>query len=147
MLNFQSPKSWINISPLRSTLVIKLMLPIIFGLSACSSTPESQLSDRWIIMSIAEQDILKQHTPWIEFDTNFETNEGDMKGHSGCNRFFARYKLSDGQIAFSPIGSTRKACPGPEMKQESALFKLLTTTMQLEIKMRTHYYLFIMKKL
>ncbi len=103
-----------------------------FIISACSSAPEKQLKERWIITSIAGQAVLKQHTPWVEFDTNFDTQEGHIKGHSGCNRFFARYKLKEGEIAFSPIGSTRKACPGPEMKQESALFKLLTTTMTLQ---------------
>ena len=100
-------------------------------LSACAATPESQLSHRWNISSISGQGTLIEHTPWVEFDTNFDTHEGELKGHSGCNRFFARYKLKDGQIAFSPIGSTRKACPEPEMMQESALFKLLTTTMTL----------------
>ncbi|MCK5881780.1 MAG: META domain-containing protein [Sinobacterium sp.] len=103
-------------------------------LSACSTTPESQLSNRWIVSSIAGNDVLEQHTPWLEFNTNFDTHEGELKGHSGCNRFFARYKIKDNEIAFSPIGSTRKACPGPEMKQEDALFKLLTTTMTLSLK-------------
>ncbi len=107
-----------------------ISLLIVFCLlSACSSNPEI-VNSRWIITDIAGKSSLEQHTPWLEFFASADTaNEGEMKGHSGCNRFFARYKIKDQQIAFSPIGSTRKACPGPEMNQESAIFKLLTTTL------------------
>jgi len=108
------------------------LISTIIGLSACASTPKPVVDGRWIITHIAGSETLEQHTPWLSFSPS-ESNhlQGKVNGHSGCNRFFANYKIQEQEIAFSPIGSTRKACPGPEMKQESALFKLLTTTLQM----------------
>ncbi len=49
-------------------------------------------------------------------------------GFGGCNSFFSGYTLSAATLTFSPIGSTRMACPDPEAGVESALFEALART-------------------
>lgn len=37
---------------------------------------------------------------------------GDVSGFGGCNRYNGTYTLSDGDLSFGPIASTKMACPG-----------------------------------
>jgi heat shock protein HslJ len=114
---------------LRKTFTTSFTALALCTLAACSSAPDKTTVDfegRWIITEIAGKGSLAQHTPWLEL------SNGQMTGHSGCNRFFSEYQVKGNNIAFGPIGSTRKLCPGPEMKQESALLKLLTTPLEMK---------------
>ena len=46
--------------------------------------------------------------------------DGRVNGSTGCNGFFGGYTLGpDGALTLSEVGSTRRACPGPQMAQES----------------------------
>jgi len=44
----------------------------------------------------------------IQFNT-----DNSVTGHSGCNRFFGAFSLTDGVVGIGPLGSTRMACPEP----------------------------------
>lgn len=46
--------------------------------------------------------------------------DGRVNGSTGCNSFFGAYTLSPtGALALSQVGSTRMACAGPDMAQET----------------------------
>ncbi len=52
--------------------------------------------------------------------------DGRVNGSTGCNSFFGTYTLaSNGALALSQVGSTRMACPGPDMAQESRVLDAL----------------------
>lgn len=51
-----------------------------------------------------------------------------MTGSSGLNRFFGGYELPGDTIVFGPVGATRMAGPEPVMRQEQALFAVLSGT-------------------
>lgn len=54
-------------------------------------------------------------------------NDGNMKGHSGCNAMFGQYTHHDDTLKFSGIAGTRMACP-QIMPLESAVHLALSNT-------------------
>lgn len=51
--------------------------------------------------------------------------EGKITGDSGCNRFFGEAKISEGKLVLGPIAASKRACIGPRMDSERALFEAL----------------------
>ncbi|WP_068156581.1 META domain-containing protein [Rhodococcus phenolicus] len=41
--------------------------------------------------------------------------DGSVSGSTGCNRFTGAARIGDGTLAFGPLGTTRMACPDPEV--------------------------------
>lgn len=54
-------------------------------------------------------------------------NDGNMKGHGGCNAMFGQYTLHEDALKFSGIAGTRMACP-KIMPLESAVHLALSNT-------------------
>ena len=48
-----------------------------------------------------------------------------ISGNAGCNGFGGGYTLADGVLTVTQVISTKMACLGPGMDQESAVFKIL----------------------
>jgi heat shock protein HslJ len=51
--------------------------------------------------------------------------DGKVTGDSGCNRFFGAARISDGKLLLGPIAASKRACIGPRMDSERALFEAL----------------------
>lgn len=56
-----------------------------------------------------------------------------VHGNAGCNNFFGQFQAEDQTLSFSPLGSTRMACP-QGMDTEQAFLAALGTTTRFEIK-------------
>ena len=77
----------------------------------------SRLAAKAWHLVIFDNDPVKLHPPvTLKID---ET--GRIGGFDGCNSYFGNVKLTDSQITFGPIGSTRKFCRGEAGKTESVL--------------------------
>jgi heat shock protein HslJ len=53
--------------------------------------------------------------------------QGRLTGDSGCNQFFADASVVDGGLKLGPIGASKRACIGPRMASEQALFAALAS--------------------
>ncbi|MFC8227731.1 META domain-containing protein [Streptomyces sp. NPDC057287] len=51
--------------------------------------------------------------------------DGSVEGSLGCNSFHGKAAVSGFTLAFGPLVTTRKMCPGPEMELERALLGVL----------------------
>jgi len=51
--------------------------------------------------------------------------DGKVSGSNGCNRLMGGFEISGDRLTFGPIASTRRACPGDDMKLEAAFDKML----------------------
>lgn len=51
--------------------------------------------------------------------------ENRLSGDSGCNRFFAAATISEGRLQLGPVAASKRACIGPRMDVERALFEAL----------------------
>ena len=56
------------------------------------------------------------------------TDAAEALGRGGCNSFRASYSLDGGTFRFGPIAATRRACPPPQMQQETRFFAALEAT-------------------
>jgi heat shock protein HslJ len=54
-------------------------------------------------------------------------------GYAGCNNFFAGYAREGASLSFGLIGSTRRACEGPQDETERAFLKALGATRSWQI--------------
>jgi putative lipoprotein len=53
---------------------------------------------------------------------------GEATGSGGCNSFRASWSLEGEAFRFGPIAATRRACPPPQMEQETRFFAALEAT-------------------
>jgi putative lipoprotein len=56
------------------------------------------------------------------------TAEGEVLGRGGCNGFRGRYKVDGGALTLGPLAATRRACPPPQMQQETRFLAALEAT-------------------
>ena len=56
------------------------------------------------------------------------TEAAEALGRGGCNSFRASYSLDGGTFRFGPIAATRRACPPPQMQEETRFFAALEAT-------------------
>ncbi len=110
---------------------MRILIPLLLLLACRSPKPISDSS----------QDIRDKHWRLFELNGNavqtrentkgvymvLHTAENRVNGNGGCNSFFGTYELKDeGRISFSPIGSTKMACPA--LDTESLFFEMLSKT-------------------
>jgi heat shock protein HslJ len=74
----------------------------------------------WIIDEIGGEQLVDASGARIQFAT-----DGAINGNSGCNRFFGKYGINNGQFSIDPLGSTRMMCLPTLMLQEQRLLELL----------------------
>jgi len=70
-----------------------------------------------------------------------DRKQNQATGFGGCNNFFGSYERDGSSLTFGPVGSTRMACPDPEMSVETDFFKALEQTHQW--KLEGHELLFL----
>ncbi len=98
---------------------------------ATSQTEAKSLTD----LAGSEWGLEGQDAPFVKFGSN-----GEMNGNGGCNSFGGSYELNGERLIIGPIMSTKKACFGDVMKQESVFFKSLQKAHHIEV---THLKLII----
>jgi heat shock protein HslJ len=54
------------------------------------------------------------------------SEDGNVTGTTGCNRFFGRYQLDGTSLAIGPLATTRMACDELAAGQEAALLRVLS---------------------
>lgn len=54
------------------------------------------------------------------------SDDGQVTGRSGCNRYTAKYEVSGDSLAIDPAATTRRMCPPPRMEVEEAVLAAMT---------------------
>ncbi len=94
------------------------LLPCLFALSLFAvpaiAATETLAGSAWVMAGAGKR------APAISFAA-----DGKVAGTGGCNRFFGGYEQKGDKLTFSPLGSTRMACPPDVMKKEQAFFEML----------------------
>ncbi len=94
-------------------------------------TPAAALSlagTKWILQDIEQRGVHGAVQSTLEFD-----GEGRASGQGGCNRFWGAYTEDGSALTFSPMASTRMACPSPSIDQEARDFTALQRVQRWEI--------------
>lgn len=82
--------------------------------------PASLDGSTWQIVKIQGQATLPDVAANLQFDGE------RVHGTAGCNRLMGGFKQEDAVLGFTNIATTRRACSGPLMQQESALIAALS---------------------
>jgi len=120
---------------LRSNRFLTLATLIVTGtLGACAATtpaaaPEPLWGSEWRLQAIAGQSALPQPAATLAFPQT-----GQVAGHGSCNRFFGSVDIERDRIRFSPLGSTKMACPGGASEQESRYLGALQKAQRYEVQ-------------
>jgi heat shock protein HslJ len=87
----------------------------------------------WQIVEIHGQKVLAEGENRQPAHLILDPVENNVYGSGGCNRFFGSCELSgEGQISFSGIATTRRACP--DMELENALLEILASVERYKLK-------------
>ena len=107
----------------------------IFGMNQGCSTTRNSVNDQpgltqtvWQLNEIEGSDFENLTKVWLKFENG---DEKKVNGYAGCNRFFGTYEISDQNLKFSEMASTRMFCP--QMELESFFLKRLEDIDRLEI--------------
>ncbi len=84
------------------------------------STATELVETAWRSTHIGEMRLESGAEINIQFDSG-----NSVAGHSGCNRFFGEYYLTDGALEIGPLGTTRMACPEPANSFEISFLQAL----------------------
>lgn len=99
-------------------------------LTGCGGDPRALLEGpEWTVKALAGEPLPGA----VKVTINFLENDR-VAGSSGCNRFMGGYQLSGEGLSFSPIATTRMACPeAPKMQIEQRFLGLLRAVIRFEI--------------
>lgn len=81
--------------------------------------PAKLAGTNWTIMSVGDAPAAGDRPGTLAF------TENRLSGSSGCNRFSGTYAQTGERLSISPVMSTKMACLGSAMEQESKLFGIL----------------------
>jgi heat shock protein HslJ len=91
------------------------------------------LDGSWSLLLYDNGAALVGTTPGVEVTVEFE--DGRIHGHSGCNRYTARFVTEGAGLRVSAVGGTKMACPDPgTMEQERRFLELLSSVVTYEIR-------------
>jgi len=94
-----------------------------FGSVAQQPAAQSLAGTRWEINKI------NGASPTAERKAQLNFTGDRVSGNAGCNGFGGGYVLADHVLTVTRMISTKMACVGPGMEQESAVFKILGAPM------------------
>lgn len=84
-----------------------------------------RLQNIWSLQQIDGDRIDPRHYPDGVPTLELEMDGKRVSGFAGCNRYFGTFELAGQQLSFSPMGSTRMACPST-MQLESRFLEILS---------------------
>ncbi len=108
-------------------IAILLSSAMLLSLGAVSALGQTTLAGTSWVMSSAGK-----RPPSISFEA-----DGKVAGSGGCNRFFGGYEQEGESLSFSPLGSTRMACPPGIMKIEKEFFDMLGAVRKAKVEAST----------
>jgi len=89
---------------------------------ASQATPAEISIPAWRPTHLGEMRLEDDSEMFVQFE-----EDGQLRGHGGCNRFSGSYELDDGLLQAGPLRSTRMACPEPAMSFEISFMEALQT--------------------
>jgi heat shock protein HslJ len=91
----------------------------------------SQNQPHWQLTHWVEDTQTVTLAPEAEISLDWEQRQ--MSGYGGCNRFRATYRLEGDRVIVDFIESTRRACKGLIMEQETRFFTVLSQVSQITL--------------
>jgi heat shock protein HslJ len=119
---------------MKTTMLMVVGFTALLSLAACASAgsqAEGEITGKvWVLDSLNEAAPVPNTTITAEF-----TEDGQVGGSAGCNKYSGQYTVSGSNIEFKqPMASTMMACEEPVMAQETAYFQALAAAKSFAVK-------------
>jgi heat shock protein HslJ len=99
------------------------------GAEAARDEAPSLAGTKWRLEDLAGKGVADSIEATLEFG-----DDGRVSGNASCNTFRGTATITGDAIAFGPLATTRKMCPGPAMAQETAYLAALGESVRYEIR-------------
>jgi heat shock protein HslJ len=96
---------------------------------AASGVGLNLANSEWVLKDLAGSDVVDSGKATLAF-----AEGGKASGNGSCNRFFGTAQIEGQTIHFGPLGSTRMACEGALMDQETKYLNALQAAERFEWK-------------
>ena len=118
---------------MNKTTFYRMFLILFVGsmLVACASA-SPLTGTTWHLTSYGSASNPTPAVPDVETSLTFD-DAGKVSGNVGCNSFGGEYEIRGEKITFNTLTSTLMACEEPRMQQETAVFNLLTGTLDFKV--------------
>ncbi len=98
-----------------------LLISAVLLLGACSASGDKMEKSEPALRSLAGS----EWSPDIDSEVFVQfRDKGEIRGYGGCNNFHGTYEQNGEHLKISHLASTRKACIGMNMENESAFMKV-----------------------
>ena len=104
--------------------ITRIFTAIVIGGLMFAAASAQELKGEWKLVEAVSGGEKVVYNEEIRTTAVFGANNA-LGGNSGCNRYSTTYKITGERIEFSPIISTKMACPGERMKQETLFFGIM----------------------
>lgn len=124
------------LSDLTRRAVLWLIAPTFLGLQACANSalpapqaPMTLWGTHWKLTAIGAQPVMPQSKATLQFP-----EAGRVAGNGSCNRFSGMVTVAQDRITFGQMASTKMACMGEAMAQETTYLAALQKAQRVELQ-------------
>ena len=122
--------------------VLMFIVLVLLTISACQSASHNQTEaaiDNHDVVPASKAhlagsewrliDLAGEKAATVEQTIRFGADD-KVTGSGGCNSYFGRYDVLDGELSIGPIGATKKLCERTVMRHEDRFFAALRTALK-----------------
>jgi heat shock protein HslJ len=106
---------------------------LIFSACVSQGSPAGLPGSSWKLVSYGPAGKPTLAAAGIQTSLDFG-RDGKVSGSMGCNSFSGDYQVKIGKVVFGQMAATMKACPDPQMTQESAVFQVLAGSVRFQVE-------------
>lgn len=115
---------------LAKNLFVALLVNLLDACATHGDAGAAEISEHaWQAEDIDRGGIIDNSMVTLEF-----TDDGQVAGSTGCNRYFGKALLGDGAFSASAVGSTRRACAAALMDQERRFLDALQSAERFKVE-------------
>lgn len=87
------------------------------------ATPLALENIEWHLSGLSQNDAVV--STWVDEQITLTLKDGQANGFAGCNTYFGGYEVTESDLTFSALGSTKMACEGDAGQRETEFLTAL----------------------
>ncbi len=102
---------------------------LVLAVVACGGDSVGLSDQTWTLTEVGGTPAVPTAIATLTFDAG-----GTLSGNTGCNEFTTSYEVDGSALTIAqPVAATLRACEGPVMTQETAIFEVLAGAQEFSI--------------
>jgi len=120
---------------MKKQIIIFWIVCLVFTAVACGAPGSVLEENKWFLNSHGDPNKLEEILANTEITAIFDKNKGEVSGYSGCNTYFASYKVNGNNLSIFNLAYTERGCVSPQgvMEQEQEFLSLLADAKSFQV--------------